>query len=1057
MSAELDCPDLDSWEALFGDALPADERVRFEAHLETCRTCQETVHRAEDAGEVVRKLGRLIGDPTATPVDPALTHLLDRLREGVPAPARATRPDPADVYFLRPAERPGLLGLLGHYEVQEVIGQGGMGIVLKALDPALHRLVAIKVMNPALAGSTTARRRFTREARAAAAVSHENIIAVHGVDEAAGLPYLVMQYVAGESLQDRLERTGPLELADAVRIGLQTASGLAAAHAQGLIHRDIKPANLLLENGLAKVKITDFGLARSAEDLQITQQGVVAGTPEYMAPEQARGEAVDHRADLFSLGSVLYAMLAGQPPFQGGTPVAVIRKVIDLPAPSLRTVNPQVPEWLDTLASRLLAKERDERFQSAAEVASLLEGYLAHLQQPTSVAAPPVPAGRPSRAPLSRGLVFCFLTVILGLAGAIVLVGAGAKGQSDQPEREFYHSFKDNPDSGIGFELFGPDADTRVKFEPEGLRITLPPGPKQEKGTGVKTRIGVQGDFEVTEGFEILAESAGTRLGLVLFLEKPAGIYNMASLSRQMGPKIGPHFGTWVTLWDETAGKNHQRFKQFPTQIKKGRLRLVRAGSVLSYSVAEDGSDQFTLLQEFPFSTDPIQEIRLTATPNENQEPYDVRVTDLRVRAGALQLSHSGRIESKSWLILALTLLLAVALSFAGWFALRKRRGQRTLGARSAAKAGAEADSARVIDSIPQWECAVAIGRRDRAWLYLWLPPLAFLAVLATALVTSLVQGATAGTEHEFYHDFRGQPIPETFKLFGEPEGKLLRVEPEGLRITIPNSYIHPYGGVGLLSNFGIRGDFELTTTVEILHADVPDVGWGVGAGVRVQLPVPDGGGATVARILRPGAGPVVFWDIAVKVPEGQNPNFEKGMVPSTDRVVRLRLKRTGTSLSYAWAPGMEGGDFQDIQRCEVTTDDVQSVRLSALTGRQPYNVDARFIDLRIRSAGVVAATFHWRIWIAAAIFVLVLASCICGLLHARHKRRREETASSPLEPGTEAAPAPAVHGISFNCTACGRKLRAREGLIGKKIKCPHCGAVARVPDVRVTPLPSSS
>src|SRR5262249_37762453 len=222
----------------------------------------------------------------------------------------------------------------------------------------------------------------------------------------------------------------------------------------------------------------------------------------------------------------------------------------------------------------------------------------------------------------------------------------------------------------------------------------------------------------------------------------------------------------WVTLWDETAGKNHQRFKQFPTQIKKGRLRLVRAGSVLSYSVAEDGSDQFTLLQEFPFSTDPIQEIRLTATPNENQEPYDVRVTDLRVRAGALQLSHSGRIESKSWLILALTLLLAVALSFAGWFALRKRRGQRTLGARSAAKAGAEADSAWVVDLIPQSACAVATGRRDRAWLYLWLPPLAFLAVLGAALLTSLVQRAGAGTEHEFYHDFRGQPIPASFKLF---------------------------------------------------------------------------------------------------------------------------------------------------------------------------------------------------------------------------------------------------------------------------------------------------
>src|SRR5262249_34879124 len=145
--------------------------------------------------------------------------------------------------------------------------------VLKAYEPALHRLVAIKVLSPALAGSATARRRFIREAQAAAAVSHDHIVPVHGVHESAGLPYLVMQYIAGESLQDRLTRFGPLETAEIVRIGLQTAQGLAAAHAQGLIHRDIKPANILLEGeltpagaGVSRVKITDFGLARMLDD-----------------------------------------------------------------------------------------------------------------------------------------------------------------------------------------------------------------------------------------------------------------------------------------------------------------------------------------------------------------------------------------------------------------------------------------------------------------------------------------------------------------------------------------------------------------------------------------------------------------------------------------------------------------------------------------------------------------------------------------------------------------------------------------------------------------------
>src|SRR5262249_21953639 len=158
----------------------------------------------------------------------------------------------------------------------------------------------------------------------------------------------------------------------------QTASALAAAHAQGLIHRDVKPANLLLEDGVARVKITDFGLARMADDVPLTQAGVVAGTPEYMAPEQARGEQVDHRADLFSLGAALYARCTGRPPFRGETAVAVLRRVSDEEPPAVRWLNPDVPAWLEQLLDRLLAKDSADRFQTAAEVASLLEGYLAH-------------------------------------------------------------------------------------------------------------------------------------------------------------------------------------------------------------------------------------------------------------------------------------------------------------------------------------------------------------------------------------------------------------------------------------------------------------------------------------------------------------------------------------------------------------------------------------------------------------------------------------------------------------------------------------------------------
>src|SRR5262245_56446568 len=229
--------------------------------------------------------------------------------------------------FLTPTDKPGVLGRLGHYDVLEVIGKGGMGIVLRALDEKLHRVVAIKVMAAQLATNGTARQRFTREAQAAAAVSHDHIVTIHAVEEAAGHPYLVMQFVSGMSLQERIDRSGPLMLAEIVRIGMQTASGLAAAHAQGLMHRDIKPANILLENGIERVRITDFGLARAAADASLSQSGVVAGTPQYMSPEQARGAAVDHRTDLFSLGSVLYAMCTGLPPFRASECMAVLKRV----------------------------------------------------------------------------------------------------------------------------------------------------------------------------------------------------------------------------------------------------------------------------------------------------------------------------------------------------------------------------------------------------------------------------------------------------------------------------------------------------------------------------------------------------------------------------------------------------------------------------------------------------------------------------------------------------------------------------------------------------------
>ncbi len=309
--------------------------------------------------------------------------------------------------LLEPAQRPGSLGRLAHYEVLEVLGRGGFGTVLKVFDEKLHRVVAIKVLATELAASGNARVRFLREARAAAAVRHDHIIDIHAVDEAP-LPHLVMEYIDGPTLQQKLDRCGPLPLKEILRIGIQIAEGLAAAHRHGLIHRDIKPANILLENGVERVKITDFGLARLADDASLTQSGLIAGTPQYMSPEQAEGQQVDPRSDLFSLGSVLYALCTGHSPFRADSTMAVLRRVCDETPRPIREVNGDIPEWLAAIIARLHAKKPAERFPSARELADLLANHLAALQAGVPArgpaAAPERPGGHRHDAPAAAAL-----------------------------------------------------------------------------------------------------------------------------------------------------------------------------------------------------------------------------------------------------------------------------------------------------------------------------------------------------------------------------------------------------------------------------------------------------------------------------------------------------------------------------------------------------------------------------------------------------------------------------------------------------------------------------
>jgi hypothetical protein len=293
---------------------------------------------------------------------------------GQPADGKQSIAQPVAFPFLGPPQEAGELGRLGGYRVLSLIGRGGMGMVFRAEDPGLHRQVALKVMSPALAEEEVARQRFLREARTTAAVEDDHIVPIHQVGEDRGLPFLTMPLLNGESLRARLERDRQLPMAEVLRIGREVAEGLAAAHANGLIHRDVKPANIWLEGERGRVKILDFGLARKIQgDPHLTQSGAILGTPAYMAPEQARGEKVDGRADLFSLGCVLYRLSTGRMPFRGADLVSTLLAVATEQPKAPLTINPQVPPALSTLVLLLLAKDPKDRPASGQAVVEALQ------------------------------------------------------------------------------------------------------------------------------------------------------------------------------------------------------------------------------------------------------------------------------------------------------------------------------------------------------------------------------------------------------------------------------------------------------------------------------------------------------------------------------------------------------------------------------------------------------------------------------------------------------------------------------------------------------------
>jgi Tol biopolymer transport system component/predicted Ser/Thr protein kinase len=310
----------------------------------------------------------------------------------------------------------------GPYKVLDKIGEGGMAVVYKGFQESLNRYVAIKVLRAELSQDSEFISRFRQEALAVARLAHPNILHVYDAGTAHGVYYLVMDYVDGGSLRDLIE-LGPVNTEQALSIAAQLADALDYAHREGLIHRDIKPSNILLTRD-GRPLITDFGIAKAVHaSTRLTRTGTSIGTPEYMAPEQVQGQAVDERTDIYALGIVLYEMLTGQVPFSAHTPVATLYRQVNEPPPPLRQMNISIPAWLDSVVARALAKRPEERFRRAGEMAQALKARQV-VEEAEPLEEPTIPRARTPRGtptPTERTQKRNPVPILLGAIGVLVV------------------------------------------------------------------------------------------------------------------------------------------------------------------------------------------------------------------------------------------------------------------------------------------------------------------------------------------------------------------------------------------------------------------------------------------------------------------------------------------------------------------------------------------------------------------------------------------------------------------------------------------------------------
>ena len=339
-------------------------------HLTECTDCRQTLEMTAGAStwwDEARLHLQVEADPAIDRIAHSICALADHTSDSNLDPLHEIELEQFQ-HLLDPPSHPELLGKLQRYELEQLVGRGGMGLVFRAHDSELHRVVAVKTLAMHLIPIGAARQRFVREGRAAASLAHPHIVPVFDVIIDGPVPALVMQFIPGPTLENWLDTHGPMAWPQVLTLAIQISDALSAAHASGLVHRDIKPGNILLEAEASRALITDFGLVRTLDDATLTRSGMLAGTPDYMSPEQALGRPIDLRSDLFSLGSLLYTMLSGHPPFRAANPMSVLNRISYEPHRRLIEMQPDVPIELSCLIDRLLSKSPSRRPGSAADV-----------------------------------------------------------------------------------------------------------------------------------------------------------------------------------------------------------------------------------------------------------------------------------------------------------------------------------------------------------------------------------------------------------------------------------------------------------------------------------------------------------------------------------------------------------------------------------------------------------------------------------------------------------------------------------------------------------------